>query len=244
LQQKIFFSLTLLSSRLATLTPMRRRPTEELLDTDAGTPTEVADSLADLEFFNRRFGGISTTRALIESIAARTHATRLSLLDVATGSGYVPSRVQQEITSRDLTLDVTLLDRAITHVRNGSAGHRVAADVFALPFADNTFDLVSSCLFVHHLAPEQVPTFVTEALRVSRHAVIINDLIRDPLHLALVYTGMPLYRSRITRNDAPASVRQAYTVKEMSDLLKATPAARFEIHRYFLFRMGVIAWKH
>ena len=228
----------------ATLTPMRRRPTEELLDTDAGTPTEVADSLADLEFFNRRFGGISTTRALVESVAAQTHARRLSLLDVASGSGYVPDRIQQEVASRDLTLNVTLLDRAITHVRNGSTGHRVAADVFAFPFADNTFDIVSSCLFVHHLSPEQVPTFVTEALRVSRHAMLINDLIRHPVHLAVAYAGTPIYRSRITRNDAPASVRQAYTVEEMSALLKATPAARFEIHRYYFFRLGVIAWKH
>ena len=223
---------------------MRRRPTEELLDTDAGTPTEVADSLNDLEFFNRRFGGISTTRALIESVAARTGARRLSLLDVASGSGYVPSRVQQEVASCGLTLNVTLLDRAITHVRNGSTGQRVAADVFVLPFPDNTFDVVSSCLFAHHLSPQQIPAFVAESLRVSRRAVLINDLIRNSVHLAFAYAGSPIYRSRITRNDAPASVRQAYTVEEMADLLKATPAARFEIHRYFFFRMGVIAWKH
>jgi ubiquinone/menaquinone biosynthesis C-methylase UbiE len=223
---------------------MRRRPSEELLDTDAGTPAEVVGSLTDLRFFNRRFGGVSTTRALIETVAAQTHARRLSLLDVATGSGYVPSRVQQEVASRGLTLNVTLLDREITHVRNGSAGLRVAADVFALPFPDNSFDLVSSCLFVHHLSPEEVPAFVAEALRVSRRAVLINDLIRDRVHLAVAYAGTPIYRSRLTRNDAPASIRQAYTVSEMSALLQATPAARFEIHRYFLFRMGVIAWKH
>jgi ubiquinone/menaquinone biosynthesis C-methylase UbiE len=223
---------------------MRRRPTEELLDTDAGTPAEVADSLTDLEFFNRRFGGISTTCALVESVAAQTHAKRLSLLDVATGSGYLPRRVQEEVASSDLTLDITLLDRAITHVRNGSEGHRVAADVFALPFPDNSFDLVSSCLFVHHLSPEQVPVFVAEALRVSRRAVLINDLIRHPVHLAFAYAGTPIYRSRLTRNDAPASVRQAYTVEEMNELLRAAPAARFEIHRYFFFRMGLIAWKH
>lgn len=223
---------------------MRRRPSEELLDTDAGTPSEVADSLADLRMINRSFGGIGTSRALVEHVAAHTQATQLSLLEVAAGSGDLPDRVRQELVHRNLTLKVTLLDRAVTHIRNGSSGSRVAGDAFALPFPDNSFDMVSSCLFAHHLSPEQVPAFVTEALSVSRHAVLINDLIRDPLHLALVYAGTPLYRSRLTRNDAPASVRQAYTVGEMSELLKATPAARFEIHRYFLYRMGVIAWKH
>jgi hypothetical protein len=54
---------------------------------------------------------------------------------------------------------------------------------------------------------------------------------------------MPLYRSRLTRHDAPASVRQAYTPEEMQTLLAQSSAARVEIHRHYLFRMGVIAWK-
>jgi hypothetical protein len=222
---------------------MRRHPTEELLDTDAGTPAEVASSLNDLRRINSWFGGIWTTRALVELVAAQTHSRQLSMLEVAAGSGDLPNRVRAALTARDLTLNVTLLDRAVTHVRNGSSLPRVAADAFALPFPDNSFDLVSSCLFAHHLSPEQLPSFLAEALRVSRCAVLINDLIRHPLHLALVYAGTPLYRSRLTRHDAPASVRQAYTVQEMTGLLKRAPSARFEIHRYFLFRMGVIAWK-
>jgi hypothetical protein len=81
-------------------------------------------------------------------------------------------------------------------------------------------------------------------LRVCRIAVLINDLVRHPLHMSLVYAGMPLYRSRLTRHDAPASVRQAYTVEEMQSLLAQSSAARVEIHRHYLFRMGVVAWKH
>jgi hypothetical protein len=68
-------------------------------------------------------------------------------------------------------------------------------------------------------------------------------LIRDPLHLALVYAGTPLYRSRLTRHDAPASVRQAYTIKEMREFFMQAGAASVEIQRHYLYRMGVIAWK-
>jgi hypothetical protein len=73
---------------------------------------------------------------------------------------------------------------------------------------------------------------------------MINDVVRSPLHLALVYAGLPLFRSRLTWHDAPASVRQAYTVEEMREMLASTPAARVEISSHYLFRMGVIAWKH
>src|SRR6267378_2842760 len=144
---------------------MKRRPSLELLDSDAGTQSEVA-----------------------------------------AGAGFVPAKIR-ELLSPNLDLKITLLDRARTHL-NGSS-RAIAGDACALPFADNSFDLVSSNLFVHHLAPDELQQFAREAVRVCRVAFIINDVVRDPMHLALTYAGFPLYRSRITRNDAPASVRQA-----------------------------------
>jgi ubiquinone/menaquinone biosynthesis C-methylase UbiE len=236
---------------------MKRIPTPELLDTDAGTPAEIAASLSDLTRINRWFGGTGTTERLVERVAQacgapgvsarRTGETpvppssSLSLLDVAAGSGYVPRVAKERLSRRGIRLDVTLLDRAATHVGNGRRS--VVGDALTLPFRDSSFDVVSSVLFVHHLSPDELVRFVTESLRVCRKAVVINDLIRDPIHLALVYSGLPLYRSRLTRNDAPASVRQAYTQDEMRDILRQTNAAHVEIDAYYLYRMGVIAWK-
>jgi len=220
---------------------MKRVPCLELLDSDAGTSDEINASLADLGRINRWFGGTRTTQRMIEQVATHAGDTSLSLLDVAAGSGYVPQKLQTLLATRQLRLDVTLLDRSPAHVRNGTRA--VAGDVLALPFRDGSFDLVSCVLFVHHLSPEHVIAFVNEGVRVCRRAVLINDLIRHPVHLALVYAGLPLYRSRLTRHDAPASVRQAYTIAEMTDILRRTSAARVEITSHYLFRMGVMAWK-
>ena len=85
--------------------------------------------------------------------------------------------------------------------------------------------------------------FASESLRVSRLAVLVNDLVRHPLHLTLAYAGVPIYRSRITRNDAPASVKQAYTIEEMIGFFRSAGAAKVEAQKHFLFRMGVIAWR-
>jgi ubiquinone/menaquinone biosynthesis C-methylase UbiE len=129
-------------------------------------------------------------------------------------------------------------------MKGGDTGFtRVAGDALALPFGDNSFDVVSCNLFAHHLSPLEVVQFVKEALRVCRRAVLINDLVRSRMHLALTHAGRMFYSSRITANDAPASVRQAYTPDEMMLMLKQTPAARVEIQRHYLYRMGVIAWK-
>ena len=146
---------------------------------------------------------------------------------------------------RGVSMKVTLLDRASSHLRERIVGRpAVAGDALQLPFRDNSFDLIGCNLFAHHLSPQELLQFVNEGLRVCRIAVLINDLVRDPIHLALVYAGLPLYRSRLTRHDGPASVRAAYTPGEMQDLLQKSKAARVEITRHYLFRMAVIAFKH
>ena len=232
---------------------MIRVPTPELLDTDAGTPSEIAASLNDLRRINRWFGGTRTSIELIRRVASHDGASgvpispplRLSLLEIAAGSGYVPHTARDHLAQKGIRLEVTLLDRVASHVagtpKSGTAA--VVADACNLPFRDSSFDLVSSNLFLHHLGPDELVHCMQECLRVCRKAVLINDLIRHPVHMALVYSGMPLYRSRLTRHDAPASVRQAYTKEEMLDMLRRTGAARIEMKSYYLFRMGVIVWK-
>ena len=134
-----------------------------------------------------------------------------------------------------------LLDRAATHLKCDYPC--VCGDALALPFADNSFDVVGCSLFLHHLEPPQIIEFMSEALRVARYAVLINDLVRHRLHLALAYAGYALYRSRLTRHDAIASVRRAYTIDEITGILRQTSALEVEAKQFFMFRMGVIAWK-
>jgi hypothetical protein len=218
---------------------MKRRASPELLDSDCGTPAEVSDSLADLRLVNRWFGGVSTSAYLIAQVARKLGSDHLSVLEVAAASGDVPRAVQRKSKVDGLKLSYTLLDRAPTHLNGDRA---VVGDALALPFRDSSFDVVSCGLFTHHLSPVQLVNFVDEALRVSRFAVLINDLVRNPLHLALVYAGFPLYRSRLSRHDGPASVRAAYTAAEMRECLRHTPASAVDISSHYLFRMGVIAW--
>jgi hypothetical protein len=220
---------------------MKRVLVPELLDSDAGTPAEVQGSLADLRMINRWFGGVGTTCSLVKKIAHARNLRRISCLEVAAGSGYVPEVARDRLRKRGLELQITLLDRALTHLNHDAPS--VVGDALHLPFRDDSFDVISCGLFAHHLEPEQIIIFVNAALRIARVAVLINDLIRHPLHLALVYAGFPLYRSRLTRHDGPASVRRAYTPQEMKRLLAQTEASRVDIESYYLFRMGVIAWR-
>jgi len=221
---------------------MERVAIPELLDDDAGSSAEVSSSLADLGRINRWFGGVRVLSRLVERVAERTDRREMTLLDVAGARGELPARAAEQLREKNIQLAITVLDRATSHLEPGNRS--VVGNALALPFRDSSFDLVSSSLFVHHLEPEEVRQFVNEALRVSRLAVLINDIRRHPVHLGLVYAGLPLYRSRLTRHDAPASIRRAYTPGEMRDLLLQTSAARVDLRTYYLYRMGIIAWRN
>jgi hypothetical protein len=221
---------------------MQRINTQEILDSAACPPLEVEASLRDLCRMNRWFGGVATTRKLIERVASATGSKRFSVLEVAAGFGEVSKLAGRQLVRKGITLTVTDLDRAYSHLLR--ANRAVVADALALPFQDGSFDLVSCSLFAHHLEPVELAGFATEALRVSRCALLINDLIRHPLHVALVYAGFPLMRSYVSRFDGLASVRRAYVPDEMRQMLSAgDPARKIDISQHYLFRMGVIAWK-
>jgi SAM-dependent methyltransferase len=223
---------------------MKRMVIPELLDTDSGTSAEIATSFSDLRRINQWFGGVTTTQSMVQYIAGRTGRRSLSLLEVAAGTGDVPRLAAERLQRSGIQLEINLLDRASSHLKNGKNGTRaVAGDALALPFVDSSFDLVSCSLFAHHLGSSDLVRFVNEGLRVCRIALLLNDLVRHPLHLALVYAGWPLYRSRLTRHDAPASVRGAYTPKEVGEILRQTTATDVVLTRHYLFRMAVIAWK-
>lgn len=224
---------------LAASTSMRREVIPEMLDDDLGTPDEVAASFVDLRHINNWFGGTRTSIDQLQHVADEAQTKKLSLLEVGAGTGDVPLLAKRALARRGIELQVTLVDRRWSHLP-GDCVASVAGDALRLPFSDGAFDVVSSSLFAHHLEPEELRRFALESLRVCRRAVLINDLIRSRLHLGLVYAGLPLFRSRITWHDAPASVRRAYTRREMRSILAGLPASRITVSRHYLYRMGVL----
>ena len=221
---------------------MQRLTVPELLDDDLGTPAEIAQSLRDLQRINTWFGGNRTTTVLLQRVADTCGCRSLRLLEVGAGNGQVPIAARGRLAQHGIQLRVTLLDRVASHLpRNGVAA--VVADARQLPFRDGGFDVVAFNLVMHHFEPEVLERVVCEALRVCRVAVLINDVIRSPVHLALTYAGLPLFRSRLTWHDAPASVRRAYTLDEMRGIVSRTAVRRIEISKHYLYRMGVLLWK-
>ena len=224
---------------------MKRVSQPEILDGADLDPREVALSLADLCTVNRLFGGIRTSEKLFRRVLAATRLSEFSVLDIGSGTGDVPLAIADRLRRDNITMAVTLFDQHENHLPrlNGADPllHTMTGDALHLPFVENWFDVVSTSLFTHHLEPDQVRQFAKQALRTARHAVIINDLVRSPMHYFLLNFWRPFFRTRVSYLDGRTSVRRAYTPDEMEDMLSGL--GRVEISRHFFYRMGVILWK-
>ncbi|MDV3125026.1 class I SAM-dependent methyltransferase [Mycobacterium sp. 21AC1] len=110
------------------------------------------------------------------------------VLEIGSGSGDIAARLQQAkpglaITATDL--DPEMVDTAVRRLRPYPGVTVRRADATNLPFDDDSFDAVISCLMLHHIVDwEQA---VAEIARVLRPGGVFTgyDLVRTPLATAI-----------------------------------------------------------
>ena len=225
---------------------MERVVEDEWLDDDRGTPAEIHAALDAITLANRRFGGLRLHAGLLKRALTRVpRGRRPHILEVASGRGDV---LQAALLQLGVHPEITLLDRSPAHLPDPRAWpatlpipRLLTGDALALPLADASVDIVTCCLFLHHLEPPQVAGFLAEAQRVARIAIIINDLERGAVHYRLARLNRVIDRSRISRHDGPASVRRAYTYRELARML-ANTGSSFVLERAWLYRLGAVLW--
>lgn len=199
----------------------------ERLDHPSEDPNELRVSLLDLARLNRWFGG---ARAVATEVArlrlARGLQNPISVLDVGCGAADIPRALlawgaRQGLLIRAVGCDLhaPILAEAAQLSRNGGGVQLVRADATRLPFQNNSFDIVTCTLLLHHLSEEQVAGVLAEMNRAARHGLVVCDLERSPAaRIGVWLAACAVSRSRWTRYDAAVSVRRAYTLEELREL--------------------------
>jgi ubiquinone/menaquinone biosynthesis C-methylase UbiE len=207
-----------------------RIESDELLDEHDAPREDMEQSLRDLRRINRYLGGVRVYRALVRRFQPR------AILDVGTGTSDLLESVPHVRTRVGLDFKIDHL----LFLREGSRVLRVVGDAHQLPFRDGAVDLVTSSHFFHHFSPEENVGILKESLRVSRKGVAVTDTRRHYLPLLLVQLlGALRLVGRITRADAPASVRQGYTLDEVRELAPRVGAA-WKMIRMWPYRFAIL----
>lgn len=198
---------------------MQRSNATELLDREAErvSSTELSGNLRDIRRANQYFGG---TRAVLKELRPLMlpGGPPLKVLDVATGSADIPTAIVAEAQRVGANVQVVATDLQPSIVTLAGAAELRGylqveqADAKDLPYPDSSFDVVTLSLALHHFVPDDAVRVLSEMRRVGRTMLIVNDLERCRLGYAGAWlVGNVLTRNRLTRNDAPLSVRRAYT---------------------------------
>lgn len=233
------------------LRPTRRRQ-EELLDVGAGTKEEIQESLRDLRRINRWLGGHHVSQKALQALIHKFSLKHFSFLDIATGSADLPLAIARWARASRMPCRIVGVDIQGEHLRFGIEEIRPYPEiqltqvrVEQLPFRAASFDFVNVSLFLHHVEDAQLEKFLQSLISVARIAVIVNDLERHWAPYLFLKLTQPIFaRSRLTRFDGFASLRQGFTSNELAHLARAAHLDCFTVRRHFPYRLSLVIEKN
>jgi ubiquinone/menaquinone biosynthesis C-methylase UbiE len=235
------------------LAPPPRSEEAELLDARAHDPDELAANFRDIRRVNRLLGGTATVLRHLPALLDRVPPGQpVTVLDLATGSADIPLAIHHWAARRGLTLAIIASDASdemLALAKEQIAGVPAMTlanyDARAVPLPDQSFDVVLCSLSLHHFAPDDAARVLGEMDRLARAGFILNDLRRSRPGYAAAWLAAHLTtRNRLTRNDAPLSVRRAYTPGELADLLRCAGVTNVAISTHPWFRLAAVKMRN
>lgn len=224
----------------------------EAMDAGEGSPAEVAEAFRRLDDVNRLQAGYRLTDRALDlafEVEPPKRADPVALLDVAGGDGAFARRIVRWGSGRGHRIHATVVERhpvALSTLATADDVLRpVKADARALPLADRAVDVAHCSLFFHHLSTSDARDLLADMCRVSRRAVVVNDLVRSWVAAVSIRAIAGLWGNRLVRHDGPISVLKAFRPDELLAIAHAVseteaPTWRWRILRAFPYRMALL----
>ncbi len=220
------------------------------MDQPALDPSEHRRALLGLRRIQRVRGPEELLWREVEHWAPLAGQASLRLLDVACGGGDLVAAIARRARRAGLPVEVAGCDRspvalAAARERARHAGVEVELfehDVLHDPLPEG-YDLITSGLFLHHLAEDDAVRLLRDRGAVARCAAWIDDLARSVL--GWLYAGIGsrlLSRSPTVHEDAALSVRAAFTPAEAAALASRAGLAGARIERHWP-ASWVLVWR-
>lgn len=232
------------------LSPLPRSDEQEILDEGTQDTAELAENFRDIKRVNQRLGGTSIIlRHLPALLECLPDDRPVTILDLATGCGDIPLAISRWARQRGTNIEITasdISDEILALAQEEIAGtpdiSLARHDARAVQLPDRSFDIVLCSLSLHHFPPNEAVEVLREMHRLSRAGFILNDLCRSRSGYVAAWIAAHLTtRNRLTRNDAPLSVRRAYTVEELEELLARAGIEHAMTSTHLWFRMAAVS---
>lgn len=226
----------------------------EEMDKPGNPYREIVEGLENINKINRFFGGVSSTLFHLKRMVRKLPddaRKKIRILDVATGSAYIPIKIIEWARSQGLDMEIVgtdinneILRFAREEIKDFPEIRVESGDARRLSFPDESFEFVISSLTLHHFSFEEGVELLKSFERISRYGFIINDLSRHLLAFASICLVSKIFtRNRLTRKDGPLSVRKAYRIGELKMMAEEAGLKKVRIYSHLFFRLAMVEEK-
>ncbi|CAM3923412.1 methyltransferase domain-containing protein [Cohnella lubricantis] len=224
----------------------QRSAIPELMDDFAQGGEELQQALRHLRRLNRIFGASGPIVYGVNYLWRKAgRPSRLTLLDVGSGSGDINRRLlrwadKQRIEMKVILCDVT--EEAETEAkelfRHEPRVTFVRRSVCEL--APGQVDIVTASQFVHHFGSNELPAIVRRLMEASRIGIVLNDIHRHWIPWTAVWLVTRLISAnRYIRHDGPLSVAKGFRRSDFQLAARQLEHSELAVRWRPLFRYAV-----
>lgn len=226
----------------------RAEGVSELIDESGTDLKELSANLRDLERINRLFGGTRLILRYLKPMIWRHPPREVRILDVATGGADIPVAIARWARGEGRQVRIVGIDKnpqvlraAVERIQGYPEITLVTGDALALSYPPQSFDVVLCSHALHHFTYPEGVSLLGTIDRIGRWGFIVSDLLRSRVAHALSWIATHLIcKSRLTRHDGPLSIRRAYTLPELREMVRAAGVQGIGIHRHPFFRVILV----
>jgi ubiquinone/menaquinone biosynthesis C-methylase UbiE len=166
------------------------------------------------------------------------------VLDIGTGSARLAIELAK---AKNCHFDIVALDisqNMIKKARENARGYGVESKIrflvstaAALPFADDSFDLVISYASLHHwLKPVFVFDEVARVTRKTGHTIIRDNkrVYQNPVWRATIWL-ISRFMNQRHRENWPKAILASYTIPEVNEILRQSQLINYRVSSDFVF---------
>lgn len=229
-----------------------RSTQSEAMDSPNMDPLLLKKVYADINMVNKVLYGFSITIKAIEKIMKKHPSTSYSILDMGCGDGSMLREVALYFKNKAVVLELLGIDinyKSIELAKEASKDYPniqfKVCDILDLDEPGLQCDILLCTLTMHHFKSSEIPIFLDRFTKLSRLAVIINDLHRSKASYYLfILFSLIFIKTDIAKQDGLISIKRSFTKADLVSFSKTIPKPIHEIQWKWAFLYLWIIRKH
>lgn len=206
---------------------------------------ELENTLEDLDRINRWLGGNKVTvQGVRKLLQSHPKDKPVHIADVGCGNGTMLKEIATWGRSAGYELKLTGIDANPYAIRLAERTSEYypeikykTLNIFSEEFKQETFDIVTCTLTLHHFKNDQIEEILQDFYHKSGIGVVINDLHRSrkAYHLFRAFCKV-FIDNKIARDDGLTSILRGFKKKDLKKFAAGIPAKKQEIRWKWAFR--------